>query len=114
VIRKDVEAALDAEGWRSVTVELRFDPPWTPARITAEGRAKLAAEGVAPPGSHRHQNAGVSGPVFVELSAPRPGVRCPNCGAPDTRLLSAFGPAPCQELRRCAACGEPFPAMKAD
>ena len=115
-IRQDVEAALLAAGWHAVTVELRFDPPWTPDRITAEGRAKLAAEGIAPPAAGR-RNA--SGPVTLEFGHPRLGstdvmsVHCPQCGAPDTRLLSAFGATPCQELRRCGSCGEPFPAIKA-
>ena len=138
VIRQDVEAALLAEGWRAVVVKLRFDPPWTPDRITAEGRSKLAAEGIAPPSGRRH---GASGPVSVSLGpvslgsgspvpvslgsiSPgrrltdpavdgEPGVSCPQCGAPQTELLSAFGPAPCQELRRCPSCREPFPAIKA-
>jgi ring-1,2-phenylacetyl-CoA epoxidase subunit PaaD len=128
VIRQDVEAALIADGWRAVAVELRFDPPWTPDRITAEGRAKLAAEGIAPPSGGRRS---ASGPVSVSLGSVSPGsvslgrrltdpatdseisVPCPQCGAPRTELLSAFGPAPCQELRRCPSCREPFPAIKA-
>jgi ring-1,2-phenylacetyl-CoA epoxidase subunit PaaD len=123
VIRQDVEAVLIAQGWTAVSVELRFDPPWTPDRITAQGRAKLAAEGIAPPaGSTR----GASGPVSVSLGQRWAGagedggrdrnasVRCPQCGAQGTELLSAFGAAPCQELRRCVVCREPFPAIKSD
>jgi ring-1,2-phenylacetyl-CoA epoxidase subunit PaaD len=123
VIRQDVEAALIAEGWHAVAVELRFDPPWTPDRITAQGRAKLAAEGIAPPtgGAHAGGTRSASGPVSVSLGRRWTGpgedgdvsVRCPQCGAPQTELLSAFGPAPCQELRRCVSCREPFPAIKA-
>jgi ring-1,2-phenylacetyl-CoA epoxidase subunit PaaD len=37
---------------------------------------------------------------------------CPQCGSADTRELSAFGSTPCQSLRACRACGEPFGAMK--
>ena len=107
VIARDVEAALREAGWPAVTVEYRFDPPWTPDRITEEGRRKLAAEGVAPPSRTRPD-----GPVFVSLSRPA-AVDCPRCGARETRLLSPFGSTPCQELRRCSACGEPFPAIKA-
>ncbi len=120
VIQKDVEAALTAQGWDSVTVELRFDPPWTPDRITAQGRAKLAAEGIAPPTGGKRSTA--VGPVSVSLghrwsdagenAGDDAAVRCPQCGAPNTELLSAFGPAPCQELRRCVSCREPFPAIK--
>ena len=51
--------------------------------------------------------------VFVAIGrAPAAAVRCPRCGAEQTDLISAFGPAPCQELRRCATCREPFPAIK--
>lgn len=119
VIARDVEAALREAGWPAVTVEYRFDPPWTPDRITEEGRRKLAAEGVAPPSRTRPD-----GPVFVTLSpsalspstlsrSTPPAVDCPRCGARETRLLSPFGSTPCQELRRCSACSEPFPAIKA-
>jgi ring-1,2-phenylacetyl-CoA epoxidase subunit PaaD len=118
-IRQDVEAALIAAGYAAVAVELRFDPPWTPDRITPDGRAKLAAEGIAPPTGRsgaptRGQNAS-AGPVFVSLGGMRAdrAVPCPHCGAAETDLLSAFGAAPCQELRRCPACLEPFPAIKA-
>lgn len=107
VIARDVEAALRGAGWPAVTVEYRFDPPWTPDRITEEGRRKLAAEGVAPP-----SRTPADGPVPVSLSRPAP-VDCPRCGARETGLLSPFGSTPCQELRRCSACGEPFPAIKA-
>ena len=127
VISRDVEAALTAEGWESVTVELRFDPPWTPDRITSQGRAKLAAEGIAPPVGGKR---GGSGAVSVSLGrrwsdgadtgagigdsgdGADISVRCPQCGAAGTELLSAFGAAPCQELRRCTSCREPFPAIK--
>lgn len=109
VIAADVEAALTAAGWPCATVELRYDPPWTPDRITARGRAKLAAEGVAPPPERRP-----GAPVAVTLGrVDHAAPPCPRCGAPATRLLSAFGATPCQELRRCRDCGEPFPAIKA-
>lgn len=105
VIQQDVKAALLEAGWRTVAIELRFDPPWSPERITPQGRERLAAEGIAPPTGR--------GPVFVALGRAPADVRCPHCGAVQTELLSAFGPAPCQELRRCTACREPFPAIKA-
>ena len=118
VIQQDVKAALLAAGWHAVAIVLRFDPPWTPERITQQGRAKLAAEGIAPPTGHARpkgadspKGAG-SAPVFVTLGRAPAEVSCPRCGAAQTDLLSAFGPAPCQELRRCAACREPFPAIK--
>jgi ring-1,2-phenylacetyl-CoA epoxidase subunit PaaD len=112
VIQQDVKAALLDAGWQSVTIELRFDPPWTPERISRQGRAKLAAEGIAPPTGRGEPVGADSAPVFVTLGRAPAEVRCPRCGAAQTDLLSAFGPAPCQELRRCASCREPFPAIK--
>jgi metal-sulfur cluster biosynthetic enzyme len=47
-IREDVTDRLEQESWISgvVIVEV-WDPPWTSARITPEGRAKLKALGVS-------------------------------------------------------------------
>ena len=112
VIQQDVKAALLDAGWRSVAIELRLDPPWTAERITQQGRAKLAAEGIAPPTGLVGPKRTDSAPVFVTLGRAPAEVSCPHCGAAQTGLLSAFGPAPCQELRRCASCREPFPAIK--
>lgn len=112
VIQQDVKIALLGAGWRSVAIELRFNPPWTPERITQQGRAKLAAEGIAPPARRDGSKGADSAPVFVTLGRAPAEVCCPHCGAAQTDLISAFGPAPCQELRRCATCREPFPAIK--
>ena len=112
VIQQDVKAALLDAGWRSVAIELRFDPPWTPDRITSRGREKLAMEGIAPPTGRGRSKGTDSGAVFVTIGRAPAEVPCPRCGAAQTDLISAFGPAPCQELRRCASCREPFPAIK--
>jgi ring-1,2-phenylacetyl-CoA epoxidase subunit PaaD len=101
-MRSDVVRALDEAGYRVESVSLRLDPPWTPASISDEGRRKLAEAGIAPP---PHVS---SATVSLEL-----GVRCPNCGSIETSLISRFGASPCQELRRCSACAEPFPAVRA-
>ena len=104
-MRADVVRALDDAGYRVESVQLRLDPPWTSASITEEGRRKLAEAGIAPPA---HVAAsGSSSAVPLSL-----GVRCPHCGSIETSLLSRFGASPCQELRRCSACAEPFPAVR--
>ena len=46
------------------------------------------------------------------MATTTPDVGCPSCGSTDTRLISAFGSTPCQSLRACRACGEPFGAIK--
>ena len=108
-MRADVAKVLGDAGYRVESVDLRLDPPWTPASISEEGRRKLAEAGIAPPahihvGSPRQRTDST-----VPLSL---GVRCPQCGAIETTLLSRFGASPCQELRRCTVCAEPFPAVR--
>lgn len=115
VIRRDVDAALRAQGWTEVDVDLAYQPPWTPDRITDRGRAKLAAEGYGVP-ARLGPISGLgpvptSGPVAVTIGSAAP-LPCPQCGAADTAVLSRFGATACQELRRCTACGEPFPALR--
>lgn len=73
-------------------------PQWTTDRISASGREKLAANGIAPPG----------GPTPVGLGL---GTPCPHCGSQDTRPHSAFGPTRCQSMLRCAQCREVFPCI---
>jgi ring-1,2-phenylacetyl-CoA epoxidase subunit PaaD len=112
VMRTDVAAALTAAGYRVESVGLRLDPPWTPAQISEEGRRKLAEVGIAPPA---HIAASKDAATSASQSAPTPvalGVRCPHCGGIETTLLSRFGASPCQELRRCSSCAEPFPAVR--
>lgn len=111
-MRADVAKVLGDAGYRVESVDLRLDPPWTPASISEEGRRKLAEAGIAPPAHlaaarpHLHR---LDPDSAVPLSL---GVRCPHCGAIETTLLSRFGASPCQELRRCTSCAEPFPAVR--
>ena len=94
-----------------VRTHTAMSPPWTTDWITAAGRRKLAEHGIAPPtGAARH----AGGPVAVTIGRrPVPAApTCPRCGSADTRELSAFGSTPCQSLRACRACGEPFGAIK--
>ena len=94
VIERDIRAALDAAGYRSVRVETALSPAWTTDWITPEGRAKLHAYGIAPP-------------------VPRgTAVACPQCGSADTVEISRFGSTACKALWRCRACAEPFDLFK--
>ncbi len=103
VIRASVRARLD-EIAPSLEAEvvLVFDPPWTSDRISAGGRAKLVAAGIAPPLA--------SDPVgLIALDALVP---CPMCGSPRTRLENLFGPTLCRTIRWCPDCRQPFEAIK--
>jgi len=102
VIRRHIVAAARAAGSAEVEVRTELSPPWTTDWISAAGRAKLAAAGIAPPTGRR------AATVTLTLT-----MRCPLCGSPDTEELSRFGSTACKSLWRCRACREPFDAVKA-
>lgn len=109
VIAHDVQAALVAAGLGPVTVSLRRAPAWTTDWITAEGRRKLAAYGIAPP---HVVAAGEAVPVRFYSRSRAPALACPRCGSAHTERLSAFGSTACKALYRCLACKEPFEHFK--
>ncbi len=79
-----------------------FDPPWSAARISADGRARLAGHGVT-----------VAAPELVQLGLPADSaVPCPFCGSSSTRVDSPFGPTRCRATHYCEACRNPFEHIK--
>lgn len=110
---RDVETAVAAvDGVASVHVRFRYDPPWTPDRITAQGHDQLREFGIAPPGGATGAPAPegrVTLPIALAPPDPRP---CPYCGSDDTVRDSEFGPTPCRDVRFCEACQQPFEAFK--
>jgi ring-1,2-phenylacetyl-CoA epoxidase subunit PaaD len=100
--RRLAAAGLDAE------VRTVLSPAWSSDWITAAGRRKLAAAGIAPPGPAPHRG----GPVPLALSPVRRDVTCPRCGARGAEQTAAFSGTACKALYRCAACGEPFEYVK--
>jgi ring-1,2-phenylacetyl-CoA epoxidase subunit PaaD len=92
VIERDIRAALDAAGFRDVAIETVLAPPWTTDWISASGRAKLKAYGIAPPTTRA--------------------VECPQCGSAQTEEISRFGSTPCKAQWRCRDCLEPFDLFK--
>ena len=108
-IRDDLIAALETAGYRGIEVRTVLAPAWTTDWITADGRAKLAAAGISPPGPAPRRTAG---PVPLVLGARAEAVRCPRCGHAETGRIAAFSATACRELRRCPACREPFEHVK--
>jgi ring-1,2-phenylacetyl-CoA epoxidase subunit PaaD len=106
-IRADVASALAAAGFADVEVRTVLSPPWSTDWITAEGKRKLAAAGIAPPGRARR------GPISLTLVTRPDEVPCPACGSADTERTAVFGSTACKDLYRCRACAEPFEHMKA-
>jgi ring-1,2-phenylacetyl-CoA epoxidase subunit PaaD len=105
MIKEDIATALSrVEGVGETLVETTFSPPWTPERITPDGRRKLQAFGLAPPTG--------TGPVLItEIGLPQIAT-CPFCGSKNTRLENAFGPTPCRSLYYCGECRNPFEQFK--
>lgn len=103
VIRASVTAALRASGFEPVEVFDVLSPAWSSADVTAEGRAKLEAYGIAPPEEPVHSVRALSG------GRPR---HCPRCRSADVECVSEFGSTPCKALYRCRSCREPFDYFK--
>lgn len=108
-IRDDLVAALRRAGYERAEVRTVLAPAWTTDWITGDGRRKLAAAGISPPGPAPRRPAG---PVPLTLGAPPRAVACPRCGHRGTERIAAFSATACKELRRCPACREPFEHVK--
>ena len=110
-IRADVAGRLAAAGFADVEVRTVLSPPWSSDWITAEGRRKLLAAGIAPPSGSAAQRA--AGPVPLTLTAaPGRAISCPQCGSGDTERTAAFSATACKDLYRCRSCAEPFEHVK--
>ena len=109
VMRADLLHALHSAGFPEVDVRTVLSPAWTTDWITEDGRRKLAACGIAPPGTAPVRP---SGPVPLHLGPSPRTAACPLCGSPDTEEISEFSSTACKALRRCRSCGEPFEHVK--
>ena len=110
VIEHDVLAAIHAAGLGPARVTLQRAPAWTTDWITEQGRARLLAYGIAPPGP---LPPGTELPLrFMPRATAAPALACPRCGSHETERLSAFGSTACKALYRCLACREPFEHFK--
>ncbi|MGY1835854.1 1,2-phenylacetyl-CoA epoxidase subunit PaaD [Blastococcus sp. SYSU DS0510] len=109
VMRADLLRALHEAGFDHVDVRTVLSPAWTSDWISDEGRRKLAAAGIAPPGRAPDRP---DGPVPLTLEPIRRSAACPLCGSADTEELSEFGSTACKALRRCRSCREPFEHVK--
>jgi len=105
-IERSVRDALDEAGLGPADIVLQRAPAWTTDWISDEGRAKLRAYGIAPPGRCGEATAQ---PIRFHAA---PAVDCPRCGSSRTQRLSAFGSTACKSLYRCLACAEPFEHFK--
>lgn len=103
MIAVHVELALRNAGFDDVTVERVLSPAWTTDWMSADGRRKLEAYGIAPP-----EKASGRGALFGEDTPSR----CPHCGSTNVEKISEFGSTACKALYRCMTCLEPFDYFK--
>lgn len=93
-IESSVAAALEDHGVENVRIRRVLSPPWTTDWITPEGREKLRAYGIAPPGRRQQP------------------IACPRCDSDQTKLVSEFGSTACKAAYKCLDCLEPFEYFK--
>ena len=110
-IEQDVLAAVRTAGLGPVRVSLQRSPAWTTDWISAQGRAKLLAYGIVPPGPVAADTAVAM--RFIPRARAAAALNCPRCGSAATQQLSAFGSTACKSLYRCITCREPFEHFKA-
>lgn len=103
-IAQDIEREMRAAGASTVNVETRLAPAWTSDWLSAAGRAKLLAAGIAPPASVVNTTRALIG-VSDDVA-------CPRCRSASTELVSEFGSTACKALYRCLDCLEPFDYFK--
>jgi ring-1,2-phenylacetyl-CoA epoxidase subunit PaaD len=111
VITESIEQALQSLGVEKICIKTQLSPAWTTDWMSAAGREKLKAFGIAPPAhcvSSELSSIDISGLNNRTL----PDIECPQCGSSHTRLLSQFGSTACKALYRCNDCLEPFDYFK--
>lgn len=110
VIEQQILDAIRVAGLGNARLRLQRAPAWSSDWISAEGRHKLQAYGIAPPGPAEAEAC-----VAVTSIRHRPApivVACPRCASSQTTPVSAFGSTACKALYRCLACLEPFEYFK--
>ena len=109
VIEHDILQALTAAGLGPARATLRRAPAWTSDWISADGRAKLLAYGIVPPGPASDAAVPMR---FFPRGVKAAALACPRCGSLNTERLAAFGSTACKATWRCLACKEPFEHFK--
>lgn len=112
IINLDIERELNARGVAKVRLERRLSPPWTTDWMSAEGREKLRAYGIAPPVDDTAADGRSLALARRLTSGSNLTVACPRCGSAQTEKVSQFGSTACKASYRCRACLEPFDYFK--
>lgn len=99
-IQKNVQTAVQKLHWvMDCQVTFSFQLTWSTTSITNHGKQQLKKHGIAPPPENY-----IPGDEWT--------VDCPYCGSAFTSMENVFGPTACRSILYCAACKNPFEAMK--
>ncbi len=109
VISIDVKMVMLENGYKNVNIIQQLSPAWTTDWMSAPGKEKLKAYGIAPPQTlSKNQFDRVNSIFFKdEVNA-----QCPQCNSNNTKLISQFGSTSCKALYQCNDCKEPFDYFK--
>ena len=103
MIAMNIRIELAAHGFKNIVIKEVLKPAWTTDWMSAEGKRKLKAYGIAPP-QYRVADSG----LWLENRT----IPCPLCDSENTEMLSEFGSTSCKSLYRCKDCLEPFDYFK--
>lgn len=106
VIAADIERALREHGIEQLRIERQIAPPWTTDWMSARGKERLRAYGIAPP-----ETQSQSSHILAREDATNR-VQCPRCRSVHVRKISDFGSTPCKAHYQCGDCLEPFDYFK--
>jgi len=105
VISMNIRMVLLQAGFIEININQVLSPAWTTEWMSAEGKDKLKAYGIAPP---QYQQAVCTPDAFQREEA----IQCPQCNSWHTTLISRFGSTACKALYKCENCKEPFDYFK--
>ena len=103
IIGDDIKKAFREKGIEA-KVALVLSPAWTTDWITPKGRKALEDYGIAAPLESEADIEALLGNKKI--------IKCPQCGATNTKMISQFGSTACKALFQCEDCHEPFDYFK--
>lgn len=105
VITMNIRMKLLEHGFKNFEVKTILSPAWTTDWMSAEGKQKLSAFGIAPPNPSQSV-------CTMDLFQEQEVVQCPHCKSYHTKMISRFGSTACKALYQCIDCSEPFDYFK--
>jgi len=105
VIEEDIRNGLSPYIDGTIEIKTVFFPAWSTDWMSENGKEKLMAYGISPPGK-------TSGSEIFSFHKKEAAAICPLCKSTDTVLKSFFGSTACKSLYFCNHCHQPFEHFK--